>query len=210
MIRVLLADDHTIFRQGVVRLLKDVSTLEVVAEASTGPETLSAALEHEPDVVLLDISMPGRGASETLQELKRRVPKARVLMLTAQPEDHYAIRLLKQGASGYITKDTPVDEMLAAVKKVAQGGRYITAELAERIAFSIGPEAELKPHHQLSDREYQVLVLICSGKTPTQIADELNLSVKTISTYRSRILVKMGFKNNAEMLVYGVREGLVT
>ncbi len=210
MIRVLLADDHTIFRQGVVRLLKDVSTLEVVAEASTGPETLSAALEHEPDVVLLDISMPGRGASETLQELKRRVPKARVLMLTAQPEDHYAIRLLKQGASGYITKDTPVDEMLAAVKKVAQGGRYITAELAERIAFSIGPEAELKPHHQLSDREYQVLVLICSGKTPTQIAEELNLSVKTISTYRSRILVKMGFKNNAEMLVYGVREGLVT
>jgi len=210
VIRVLLADDHTIFRQGVVRLLKDVSTLEVVAEASTGPETLSAALEHEPDVVLLDISMPGRGASETLQELKRRVPKARVLMLTAQPEDHYAIRLLKQGASGYITKDTPVDEMLAAVKKVAQGGRYITAELAERIAFSIGPEAELKPHHQLSDREYQVLVLICSGKTPTQIAEELNLSVKTISTYRSRILVKMGFKNNAEMLVYGVREGLVT
>ncbi len=210
MIRVLLADDHTIFRQGVLRLFKDVPTLDVVAEASTGPETLAAALEHEPDVVLLDISMPGRGASETLQELKRRVPKVRVLMLTAQPEDHYAIRLLKQGASGYITKDTPVDELVAAVRKVAQGGRYITPELAERIAFSIGPEAELKPHHQLSDREYQVLVLICSGKTPTQIAEELNLSVKTISTYRSRILVKMGFKNNAEMLVYGVREGLVT
>ena len=210
MIRLLLADDHTIFREGLARLFRDEPTIEVVAEASTGPETLAQALEHEPSVVLLDISMPGRGASETLQELKRRLPKVRVLMLTAQPEDHYAIRLLKQGASGYITKDVPSEELMSALRRVHDGGRYITSSLAERIAFSIGPEATAKPHHQLSNREYQVFTLICSGKTPTQIAEELNLSVKTISTYRSRILSKMGFQNNAEMLVYGVREGLVS
>lgn len=208
MIRVLLADDHTLFREGVRRLLDSDPGIEVVAEAARGPEALDLAAEADPHVVLLDVSMPGRGGLETLRDLKERRPKVRVLMLTVHPEDHFAIRCIKAGADGYMTKDAAPDELILAIRRVAMGRKYITPELAEQLALTVGKSFEEKPHELLSDREFQVLRRISSGKTVSEIADGLNLSVKTISTYRARILDKMGLRNTAEIMQYGIKHGL--
>ncbi len=209
MIRTLLADDHTLVREGIRRLLDSDPDIEVVAEASRGPEALDLALRLEPNVVLLDVSMPGRGGLETLRDLKDRRPQVRVLMLTVHPEDHFAIRCIKAGADGYMVKDAAPEELIRAIRRVASGHKYITPELAEQLAMTVGQDFEDQPHELLSDREFQVMQLIAGGKTVSEIGNELNLSVKTISTYRARILEKMGLRNNAEIMRYAFSRGLV-
>jgi DNA-binding NarL/FixJ family response regulator len=209
MIRILLADDHKMFREGVRSLLEARSDMTVVGEAATGEEALAAATEHRPDVVILDVSMPGRGGLETVSELKRRNPKVRVLMLTVHPEDRFAVRCLKGGADGYMTKESAADELIGAIRKVFSGGKYVSPSLAESLVLSLERDFGAAPHETLSDREFQVMRMIASARTVSQIAEELCLSVKTISTYRSRILEKLGLRNNAEIMQYAMEQHLV-
>jgi DNA-binding NarL/FixJ family response regulator len=209
MIRVLLADDHVLFRQGLRRLLELESNMQVVAEAASGPETLDRAREKDPDVVLLDVSMPGRGAVEIIQELKQRRRRTGVLILTGHPEDHFAIRCLRSGADGYATKDTPSELLIVAIQKVAAGGKYVSPELAEQLALSLQHEGNAPPHESLSDREFEVMQRIARGETVSEIGTAMCLSVKTISTYRTRILRKLSLRNNAEIMQYAMRASLV-
>ncbi len=208
MIKVLVADDHTLFREGVKRILEQAEGFSVVGEAATGEEAVERAGRCRPDVVILDVSMPGRGGIETAQELKRRLPAVRILMLTIHPEDHFAVRCLKEGADGYLTKDTAPGQLLEAIRKVRAGGKYITPSLAERLAASLETGFGRMPHESLSEREFEVLRLIAAGKSASDIAAELHLSVKTVSTYRARILEKMGMKNNGEIMRYAFECGL--
>ncbi|MEM1178958.1 MAG: response regulator transcription factor [Acidobacteriota bacterium] len=208
MIKVLIADDHLLFRQGLRNLL-ELKGLEVVAEASTGPETLEEARRTRPDIVLLDVAMPGRGALETMQSLKDHDGKVRILMLTGHPEDHYAIRCLKAGADGYLTKDNASEQLVAAIRRVNGGGKYISSQLAEQLAMSLQNDLGVAPHEGLSDREFQVMQRIASGETVSEIGEALCLSVKTISTYRTRVLRKLNLRNNAEIMQYAMREDLV-
>lgn len=181
----------------------------VADEASNGQEALNKVSENNYDVVLLDISMPGRNGLDILKQLKREKPKLHVLMLSVYPEEQYAVRALRAGASGYLTKESAPSELIAAVRKISQGGKYVTSLLAEKLAFDLEFYVE-EPHHKLlSDREYQVMCMIATGKTVKEIARELSLSVQTISTYRTRILEKMKMKNNAEIIHYAVKQGLV-
>ena len=208
MIKVLIADDHQLFRQGLRNLL-ELERIEVVAEASTGPETLEEARRTKPDIVLLDVAMPGRGALETMQSLKDHDTRVKILMLTGHPEDHYAIRCLKAGADGYLTKDNASEQLVAAIRRVNGGGKYISSQLAEQLALSLTNDLGVAPHEGLSDREFQVMQRIASGETVSEIADALCLSVKTISTYRTRVLRKLNLRNNAEIMQYAMREDLV-
>lgn len=208
MIKVLIADDHQLFRQGLRNLL-ELEKIEVVAEASTGPETLEEARRTRPDIVLLDVAMPGRGALETMQSLKEHDARVKILMLTGHPEDHYAIRCLKAGADGYLTKDNASEQLVAAIRRVNGGGKYISSQLAEQLALSLTNDLGVAPHEGLSDREFQVMQRIASGETVSEIAEALCLSVKTISTYRTRVLRKLNLRNNAEIMQYAMREDLV-
>ncbi len=208
MIRVLIADDHSIFRIGLKRALEAAPDMIIAAEAATGEETLVKARESQPDVVLLDVSMPGRGGVETAQELKRSHPRLRVLMLTVHPEDQYAVLCLKLGADGYITKDVPPEVLLSAVRKVASGRKYVSADLAERLASDLSSDTDRPAHELLSSREFEVMRKIAAGRTTGEIAAELHLSVKTVSTYRSRVLQKMNLKTNADIMHYAFRAGL--
>ncbi|MEM8929694.1 MAG: response regulator transcription factor [Acidobacteriota bacterium] len=208
MIKVLIADDHVLFRQGLLKLL-EAEGMEVVAEASNGPETLERTRAARPDIVLLDVAMPGRGALETVQSLKDWDRGVRILILTGHPEDHYAIRCLKGGADGYVTKDNAPEQLIAAIRRVNNGGKYISPGLAEQLAMSLQSDAGDAPHEMLSDREFQVMQAIASGQTVSEIAQALTLSVKTISTYRTRILGKLNLRNNAEIMQYAIREELV-
>ncbi len=207
MIRILIADDHAIVRAGLKQLVAASPNITVAAEASTGPEALHLIRTQSFDVVLLDISMPGRGGLEVLSEIKKEYPRLPVLILSMHPEEQYAMRALKGGASGYITKDTAPEELVAAILKVAGGSKFITKTLAEQFLYLLDIE-EAPPHTSLSDREYQVFRLIASGKTATEIAKELSLSVKTISTYRTRILEKLHLKNNAQLIHYAAQNKL--
>lgn len=209
MIRVVIADDHQMFRDGLRGVLEDEPFIELVGEAADTREALDVVRRSRPDVLLLDVSMPGRDGLEIVQEAKERVPELRVLMLTARPEDHYAIRCLKNGADGYLTKTNAIDHLLEAIRKIHGGGKYISAELAERLAFNLQADFDQAPHERLSDREFQVMRMLASGQTVTEIAGELCLSVKTISTYRSRILEKMDFGNNAQITQYCLTEELI-
>lgn len=209
MIRILLADDHKMFREGVRGLLQARSDMDVVGEAGTGEEALSKAGETRPDVVILDVSMPGRGGLETVSELKKRDPRVRVLMLTVHPEDRFAVRCLKGGADGYMTKDNAAEELIGAIRKVHSGGKYVSPSLAESLVLSLDRDFGSAPHETLSDREFQVMRMIAGAKTVSEIAAELCLSVKTISTYRSRILEKLGLRNNAEIMQYALEQDLV-
>lgn len=209
MIRVVIADDHQMFRDGLRGVLEDEPFIELVGEAADTREALDVVRQSRPDVLLLDVSMPGRDGLEIVQEAKERVPELRVLMLTARPEDHYAIRCLKNGADGYLTKTNAIDHLLEAIRKIHAGGKYISAELAERLAFNLQADFDQAPHERLSDREFQVMRMLASGQTVTEIAGELCLSVKTISTYRSRILEKMDFENNAQITQYCLTEELI-
>jgi len=209
MIKTLIADDHLVVREGLKQILSATDDIVVKYEASNGREALSEAMKHNYDVVILDITMPGGNVLDIIKQLKISKPDQKILILTMHPEEQYAIRVLKAGASGYLTKDKASDELIRAIRKVSAGGKYVSSELAEKLAFVIGVDHERPPHELLSDREYQVLCMIASGKTVSQVADELALSVKTVSVYRSRILSKMNMKTNAELIYYAVKNELV-
>ncbi len=209
MIKILVADDHTIVREGLKQILADDASMVVAGEAVDGQEVLEQVRKEEWDLILLDISMPGRGGIDTLKELKAEKPKLPVLILSMYPEEQYAIRAIKAGASGYLTKGSAPEELIEAILKVSQGGRYISPSLAESLAFHVEVNSDKPIQETLSDREYQVMVMIASGKTVSEIAKELSLSVKTISTNRIRALKKMGMKNNSELTFYAIKHGLV-
>jgi DNA-binding NarL/FixJ family response regulator len=209
MIKVLIADDHPIVRQGLRQVLKETSDIVVAGEAGTGPETLDEVSKNDYDVVLLDISMPGRSGLDILRQLKLENPDLRVLILSTYPEEQYAVRSLKDGAEGYLTKASIPDELVAAIRKAASGRKYVSSALAEKLAFDLNVNSQKPVHETLSDREYQVMCMIASGKMAKEIAAELALSVKTISTYRTRILEKLQMKNNAEITLYAIKQGLV-
>jgi len=209
VIRILIADDHPIVRQGFKQVLSETADLVVADEAGNGQDVLSLVARKDYDVILLDISMPGKNGLEVLKELRITNTKIPVLILSIYPEEQYAIRALKAGASGYLTKASAPEELISAIRKVSRGGKYISSSLAEKLAYELDGDAEKAPHDTLSDREYQILLMIASGKTVSDIAEEMCLSVKTVSTYRSRILDKMKMKNNAELTTYAIRNKLV-
>ena len=209
MIKILIADDHAIVREGLKQILAETADMLVAGEATNGREVLEQVRKEDFDLVLLDIAMPGKDGLETLKELKLEKPKLPVLVLSIYPEEQYAVRLLKAGAAGYLTKESAPEELIAAIRKVSQKGKYISASLAEKLAFYLETDVEKPVHEMLSDREHKVMLLIASGKTVTEIADEMCLSIKTISTYRVRALNKMGLKNNAEFTYYALKHGLV-
>jgi len=209
MIKILIADDHAIVRQGLRQILAETSDMVVGGEPQNGQEVLNKVRADDWDVVVLDVTMPGTTGLDILKALKRERPKLPVLVLSIHPEDQYAVRVLKAGASGYMTKETAPDELVKAIRKVAAGNKYVSTYAAEMLAVDLDSNLEKPPHELLSDREYQVLCLICSGKTVKEIGKEMALSIKTISTYRTRILEKMRMKTNAELIHYGVRNQLV-
>ena len=209
MINILIADDHAVVREGLKQIISETPDMRVTDEADNGQDVLNKVSEQNYDVVLLDITMPGRSGLDVLKQLKSKKPKLPVLMLSVHPEEQYAIRTLKAGASGYLTKGSATDELIAAIRKISTGKKYVSSSLAEKLAFDLDMDYEKPRHEILSDREYQVMSMIASGKTVKEIADELSLSVQTISTYRSRILEKMKMKNNAEIIYYAVKQGLV-
>jgi two-component system, NarL family, invasion response regulator UvrY len=209
MIKILVADDHAVVRKGIEQIIAETADIAVAGEARNGQEVLETALNNEYDLVLLDISMPGRDGLEILKELKQRQPGLAVLMLSMYPEEQYAIRALRSGASGYLTKESAPAELIAAIRKVSTGGKYVSASLAEKLAAKLGNHSERPLHENLSDREYQIMCMIASGKKQTDIAGELSLSIKTISTYRTRLLMKMHMKSNSEITRYALENKLV-
>lgn len=208
-IRVLVADDHAVVRRGLRQILEAESDIEVVAEATNGAEAVALVRERAVDVALLDITMPGRSGLEVLRELRGVRPEVRVLVLSMHPEERYAVRVLKEGAAGYLTKESAPEELVSAVRKVAAGGRYIGASLAERLAGEISTQGERLAHELLSGREYEIMCRLAAGKTVGQIAAELALGVNTVSTYRARVLQKLGLDNNAELMRYALHHQLI-
>ncbi len=209
MIKILIADDHRIVREGLKQILAETSDMIVTDEASNAQEVLKKIWDKDYDVLLLDISMPGRSGLDILKQLKSDRPKLSVLVLSMYSEEQYALRALRAGASGYMTKESAPDELIEAIRKVSTGRKYISPSVAEKLAFSLESGDEKPPQETLSDREFQVMCMIASGKTIKAIADELALSVKTVSTYRARILEKMRMKNNAELTHYAIQNKLV-
>lgn len=208
-INILIADDHPIVREGFKQVLSETTDMVVAGEASNGQEVLNLIRKNKYDVVLLDISMPGRSGLEILKELRSEHPKLPILIVSIYPEEQYAVRAFRAGASGYLTKASAPHELIEAIRKVSKGGRYVSSSLAEELTYYLDVDATRAPHETLSDREYQVMLLIASGKTVSGIAEELCLSVKTISTYRTHILKKMNLKNNAEITLYAVQNKLI-
>ncbi len=209
MIRALVADDHAVVRRGLAEVLSEASDIVVQGEARSCQEALEKIRQDDWDVVVLDLNFPDGSGLDVLREVKRERPKLPVLILTICSEDQFAVRALRSGASGYLTKESAPEELIQAVRKVVAGGRYVSPGLAERLALMMGQDADRPAHDQLSEREYQVFRLLAGGRIVSQIAEELHLSVKTISTYRSRVLEKMDLRTNAELIVYAVRNHLV-
>jgi two-component system invasion response regulator UvrY len=209
MIRVLIADDHAVVRQGLKQILGDTHEMVVAGEATNGQEVLDKVRAEAWDVVVLDISMPDRSGLDILKQLRSERPKLPVLVLSMYSEDQFAVRVLKAGACGYLTKDSAPDELVKAIRKVVSGGRYVSPFLAEKLAFEIGADSSKLLHETLSDREFQVLRLIAAGKSVKEIAAELSLSVKTVSTYRARMLEKMNLGTNAELIHYAIQNHLI-
>ncbi len=209
MIKVFLAEDHQLVREGLKQLLEDNPDIVVVGEAATGNQVLHAIWEVECDLILLDISLPDRSGIEILEQLKSNKPEIAVLILSRFPEKQYAKRALEAGASGYLTKDSAPAELVSAINKVASGGKYVSQALAEMLAFDLSGTGDRLPHENLSNREFEVMRMIALGKTTTQIAKELFLAVNTVSTYRGRILDKLDLKTNAEIISYAIRNKLV-
>lgn len=209
MIDVLICDDHWIVRQGLKQTLEDAQDMRVAGEAADGRACVARVREGGVHVVLLDIAMPGRDGLDVLRQLKGEFPRLPVLMLSTYPDRHYAVRCLKLGAAGYLNKSADPDDLLAAIRKAASGGAYITPAIAEALATSISETAGKQVHETLSHREYQVFRLIAQGQTVSQIAEQLRLSPNTVSTYRSRILEKTGARNDVEIALYAVKQDLL-
>jgi DNA-binding NarL/FixJ family response regulator len=208
VIRVLIADDHTIVREGLKQLLLGAGVFEIVGEARDGHEVLKAVREIDFDVLLLDLSMPGKSGMELIKQVKSEKPRLRILVLSMHQEHQYAVRAIKAGASGYLTKDSASTQLVSAIEKVAGGGAFISAEVAEQLALGAMPQTEGPPHAALSDREYQVFRMLVSGRGVTDIADDLNLSAKTVSTHKARLMEKMGIDNQADLVRYAIRHRL--
>jgi two-component system, NarL family, invasion response regulator UvrY len=209
MIRVFIADDHPVVRKGIRQIVADTTDIVIAGEATNGREALDLVGYVVPcDLVLLDLSLPDCDGLDLLKQLRRDHPAIRVLVLTMHSEDQFAVRSLKAGAAGYLTKDGAPAELIGAIRKIVAGGRHVSAQVAERLVAHLGPEAEQPAHERLSDREYQVLRMIAAGKSTRQISVELALSVKTIGTYRSRLLDKMNMKSAIELAAYAVRHHL--
>jgi len=209
MIRILVADDHPIVRKGLKQIIADSPDMLVAGEASDGLEVLEQLRKNDYDVVLLDISMPVRSGLDILKQLKSEKPEMAILVLSIHPEEQYALRVLRVGASGYITKDNAPEELITAIRAVASGKKYVSASLAQRLAFSLTSITREPAHDALSDREFSVLRLLAAGKTSAGIAEELSLSPKTISTYRSRVLRKLGLKTDADLVRYAIENQLL-
>lgn len=209
MIKVFIVDDHEIIRQGLKMILKEAPDLTVVGEAQDGTEAIRKIKNTEIDIVLLDMNMPGRSGIELIGDIKSLKPKIHILVLSIHPEDKFALRTLKAGASGYLCKDTALEELVIAIRKIHTKGRYISTTLAEQLAFDIIPEAESPLHNQLSSRENEILVKIASGIKVKDIANELGLSISTVFTYRLRIFEKLNIKNNVELTHYAIENKLV-
>ena len=209
MLRILVADDHEIVRKGLVKVLSETLQPIKVDEARNGQEAMSLILKSEYDLALVDITMPGKSGLDVLKEIKQHRPKLPVLILSMHPEEQFAVRALRAGASGYLTKESAGDELVLAIRKALNGERYISGSLAQILAGEMGGDPEKPLHEVLSDREFQVMLMIASGKTVGSIAEELCLSVKTISSYRTNILLKTRMKNNAEITHYAIKTKLV-
>jgi DNA-binding NarL/FixJ family response regulator len=209
MIKILIADDHAIVRKGLKQILAEMPDKVTTDEANNGQEVLQKVWEKDYDMVLLDISMPGRSGLDVLKQLKSDKPSLKVLVLSMHPEEQYAVRAFKAGAAGYLTKESTPLELIEALKKVSQGKKYVSSSLAETLACHLETASEKPLHETLSNREYEVMCMIASGKTVKEIAHELSLSVKTISTYRTRVLEKMKMKNNAQLTHYTIQKRLV-
>jgi len=209
MIRILIADDHALVREGLNKILKSEPDMLVVGEAQNAPQVFELLKMHAVHIVLLDISMPGMSGLDALKELQREHPQLPVLILSMHPEDRFAVRALKAGAAGYITKESAVGELVKAIRKIAAGGKYVSPALAEKLADQLGMPATQLPHENLSDREFQVLRMIATGKKVSEIAHELALSISTVNTYRARVLEKMGLASNVELTRYAMEHHLV-
>ena len=209
MLKILIADDHAIVREGLKQILAETADMVVAGEATNGQEVLELVREKDFDLVLLDLAMPEKDGLDTLKELRLEKPNLPVLVLSIYPEEQYAVRVLKAGASGYLTKESAPDDLIAAIRKVSQKGKYVSQSLGEKLASYLTADPDKPAHELLSDREYRVMLMIASGKTVSEIAEAIFLSVKTISTYRVRALRKMGMKNNAEFAYYAIKHGLL-
>jgi DNA-binding NarL/FixJ family response regulator len=209
MVKILIADDHAVVRRGLRQIINDEPDFEVVAEAQNGQEVLDQLDKVDCNVLVLDITMPDKNGLAVLQEVKATRPRLPILILSMHPEDQFALRALKLGASGYLTKESAPEELVGALRKVTNGGKYISSTLAEQLVAEIGSDSPRPSPERLSEREFQVLRMIAQGKTISQIAEDMGLSVKTVSTYRTRLLQKMKMKTNAELVRYAVQHGLV-
>ncbi|PTQ80218.1 response regulator transcription factor [Nitrosomonas ureae] len=209
MVKVLIADDHALFRDGLKRIFSETDDIEVVAEAIDGKDTIKKAKEYDWDIALLDINLPDMNGLEVLKRISSANLPSYVLVLSMYPEEEYAIRAIRSGASGYMTKDSPTDQLINVVRRLANGGKYVNPELAEKLLFTPIINSEKLIHTTFSDREFHVFKLIVSGESLTSIANKLSLSVKTVSTYRSRILEKMRMKNNAQLIRYAIQRRLI-
>jgi DNA-binding NarL/FixJ family response regulator len=208
MIRVLVADDHAIVREGLKQIVSEPSDMVVADEAENGNEVLEKILTNEYEAVVLDITMPGINGLDALKQIKSQRPELPILILSMHPEEQYALRVLKAGASGYLTKESAPEELITAIRRVSSGMKYVSSSLAERLASDLETDHDRPRHTTLSDREYQVMCMLASGKPVKQIAEALSLSIKTIRTYRRRILEKMGMESNAELVRYALENNL--
>jgi DNA-binding NarL/FixJ family response regulator len=209
MIKVLVVDDHPIVRQGLKQVISEESDMAVYSEAQNSREVFELIYKQEWDVIVLDITLPGRGGLDVLKEIKHERPNLPVLILSMHPEDQYAVRALKAGAAGYMTKESAPQDLIQAIRHILRGGKYVSSALAERLAFHLEAGTGKPIHETLSDREYQVMLMIASGKTTSEIAGEMSLSVKTISTYRGRIMEKLRMKSNVDLAAYVIRNRLI-
>ena len=209
MIRIVIADDHAIVREGLKRIVSSAGDFELVAEAADGTEVMQRVRAHEFDVLVLDLSMPGRSGMELIKLVKAEKPRLRILVLSMHQENQYAIRAIKSGASGYLTKESAPAQLEQAIRKIAGGGAFISTEVAEQLALGAMPDAQAAPHENLTDREFEVLRSLAGGASVSEIAAALNLSVKTVSTHKANGMAKMGLANQSELVRYALRHGLI-
>ena len=208
MIKIVIADDHAIVREGLKRIVSEVSEMRVVGEAADGSQVMQLVRELDFDILVLDLSMPGRSGMELIKLIRSEKPRLRILVLSMHHELQYAVRAIKSGASGYLTKESAPSQLEQAIRKIAAGGAYVTAEVAEQLALGAMPGSETHPHETLSDREFEVFRLLASGVSVTEIAAQLKLSVKTVSTHKANLMQKMGLQNPSELIRYAIKHGL--